>query len=134
VARETRKIGIRTAQVRLPTSQSFGPALVKTAASFADREFAKLADTRTQEAIVAANALNFERDGDGNLMAPTVPIGENGLLAPSIYDRKYTQMVGQRYLQQLSIDVSENINKIAADNPFEPDKFRALAEGYVRHR
>lgn len=131
MARETRRIGIRTAQVRLPATQSVGPAIVRTAASFADREFAKAADIKTQEAIVAAGALNFERDGDGNLMAPTVPIGDNGLLAPSIYDRKYTQMVGQRYLQQMSIDISETINGLATDNPFEPETFRTLAEGYV---
>ncbi len=131
MARETRRIGITTAQVRLPQTQSFGPALVKTAATFASREFDKLADTRTQEAIVAASALNFERDAEGNLIAPTVPIGDNGLLAPSIYDRKYTQMVGQRYLQQMQIDISETINGIAADNPFEPETFRTLAEGYV---
>ena len=53
------------------------------------------------------------------------------MLAPSIYDRKYTQMVGQRYLQQITLDTSEAINKIAADNPFEPEDFRILAEAYV---
>ena len=131
MARETRRIGIRTAQVRLPATQSVGPALVRTAASFADREFAKAADIKTQEAIVAAGALNFERDGEGNLIAPTVPIGDNGLIAPSIYDRKYTQMVGQRYLQQMSIDVSEQLNIIASENSFEPETFRTLAEGFV---
>jgi len=131
MARETRRIGIRTAEVRLPTTVSVGPAIIKTAATIAEREFEKAADRKTQEAVVAANALNFERDPEGNLIAPTVPIAENGLLAPSIYDRKYTQMVGQRYLQQTQIDVSERINLIAAENPFDPQAFRVLAEGYV---
>jgi len=131
MARETRRIGIRTAQVRLPTSTSFGPALVKTAGSFAQAEFAKLSDKRTQEAIRDAGALNFERDSEGFLIAPTVPIGDNGLLAPSIYDREYTNMVGQRYLQQMKIDISETINKIAAENPNEPEIYRTLVEGYV---
>jgi hypothetical protein len=131
MARDTRRIGIRTAEVRLPGPASFGPALVKTAGAIAERAFEKAADKRTQEAVVAANALNFERDPEGNLIAPTVPIAENGLLAPSIYDRKYTQMVGQRYLQQTQIDVSERINLIASENPFDPEAFRVLAEGYV---
>ena len=131
MARETRRIGIRTAEVRLPGPVSAGPALLKVAGTIANREFEKAADIRNQEAIRDAAALNFERDGDGNLVAPAVPISEEGLLAPSIYDRQYTQMVGQRYLQQMQIDVSENINKIHADNPFEPETFRTLAEGYV---
>jgi len=131
MARETRRIGIRTAQVRLPAPASFGPALVRTAGQVADRQFEKQADIRTQEAIRDAGKLNFERDVDGFLMAPTVPMTEDGLLAPSIYDREYTQMVSQRYMQQMTLDVSENLNVIAADNPFDPEAFRILAEGYV---
>lgn len=131
MARVSRRIGIKTAGVRLPPSQSVGPAMVKFGAALQQQEFAKQADIRTQEAQQAAAKLNFERDGDGNLTAPALPLTEEGLLAPSIYDRAYTNMVGQRYLQQINIDTSERLNQIATENRFDPDAYRKVAEGYV---
>ena len=131
MAREFRRIGIRTAEVRLPAPASVGPALLKTASGIADRAFAAQSDKRTQEAQVAAAALNFERDAEGNLQAPSLPIGENGLLAPSIYDRTYTTMVGQRYIQQLDVDVSERLNTIASEHILDPDGYAVVAEAYV---
>lgn len=132
MARLTRQIGIRAAEVRLPGQSSAGPALIKTAATFADREFEKQADKRTQEAQIAAAAINFERDVDGNLLPPRLPIGENGMLAPSIYDRKYTQMVGQRYIQQIEVDTLERLNTIASEHILDPDGFSEVAGAYVQ--
>ena len=132
MAREFRQIGIRTAEVRLPEPASFGPALLKTASGVANRAFEKQADIRTQEAQNAAGLLNFERDGDGNLTAPSLPIGENGLLAPSIYDRAYTQMVSTKYLNQSKIDTKERLNLLATENRFDPQAYKILAEAYVK--
>jgi len=131
MARLTRQIGITAPQVRLPQSQSVGPAIVKTAATLADIEYQKMSDKRTQEAQVAAAKLVFERDDEGNLVAPSLPFSDNGLLAPSIFDRKYTQMVGQRYLQQTQIDTAKTLNEIAIEHRFDPTAFQEVAEGYV---
>ena len=131
MARDGRTVGIRSARVRLPGPASAGPALLKTAGAIADRQFDKLRDQRTQEARIAAASLNFERDGEGNLVSPSLPIGENGLIAPTIYDRAYTKMVSARYLKQTQIDTSEQLNKIATQFPLDPDGFREVAEGYV---
>jgi hypothetical protein len=117
--------------VNLPERVSVGPAIVNTAQGVADRAFEKQADKRTQEAMIAAAALNFERDVDGNLSAPTLPIGENGLLAPSIYDRAYTKMVGQRYTQQLQIDTTSRISAIANKFILDPSGFAEVAGEYV---
>ena len=132
MARLTRQIGINPVQINLPQTTSVGPALIKTAQGIASREFDKAADKRTQEAQVAAAAINFERDGDGNLVAPSLPIGANGLQAPSIYDRAYTNMVSTRYLQQIEIDTNERLNKIATDHRFDPSAYREVAEAYVK--
>ena len=131
MARLDRRIGIRSAEVRLPPPQSAGPALIKTAQGIAEREFEKAADIKNQEAQQAAAKLNFERDGDGNLLAPSLPLTKDGLLAPSIYDRAYTDMVGQRYLSQMKIDTHERLNLIATKHRFDPDAYREVAESYV---
>lgn len=133
MARLRRQVGIRPkAGITLPQPASIGPALIKIASSVADSQFQKLSDKRTQEAQVAAAAINFERDSEGNLTAPSLPIGDNGLIAPSIYDRAYTNMVGQRYLQQISIDTGERLNKIASENILDPSAYRVIAEAYVQ--
>lgn len=116
----------------MPPTQSVGPALVKFGESLQEQQFAKQKDLLTQEAQQAAAKLNFERDGAGNLLAPTLPITEDGMLAPSIYDRAYTQMVSQRYLQQTKIDTSERLNLIATEHRFDPEGYRKVAEGYVK--
>jgi hypothetical protein len=131
MARLSRRVGIRTAQINLPRSDSAGPAIVKTAANLGQIAFQKQADKRTQEAQLAAASLNFERDGEGNLVSPSLPTGENGLLAPSIYDRTYTDMVSQRYVQQIKIDTAERLNLIATEHRFDPSGYREVAEAYV---
>jgi len=131
MARLRRQIGINTAAVRLPETTSVGPALVKTATSVANLAFERNADRVTQEAQMAAAALNFERDGDGNLTAPSLPLAENGLLAPSIYDRAYTQMVSTRYLNQMKIDMAKRLNTIATENRFDPKAYDLLGNAYV---
>jgi len=131
MARLTRQVGIRSAQVRLPGPSSAGPAIVKTAAGMADRAFEKQADKLTQEAQIAAADLNLERDGDGNLAAPRLPLSDNGMLTPSIYDRKYTEMVSNRYLNQSKIDTSERLNLIASKFVHDPEGYKTAAEAYV---
>ena len=59
MARLTRQIGINPVQINLPQTTSVGPALIKTAQGIASREFDKAADKRTQEAQVAAAAINL---------------------------------------------------------------------------
>jgi molybdopterin-binding protein len=132
MARLTRQIGLNAAQVRIPSPASVGPAIIKTAATMADQAFSLQSDKLTQEARVAAASLNFERDSEGNLSAPALPIGDNGLLTPSVYDRAYTEMVTQRYLQQTQIDTSERLNMIAADHILDPEGYRVAAESYVQ--
>jgi len=132
MARLRRQVGIRTAQINLPRAESAGPAIVKTATSLATQAFEKQADKRTQEAQIAAAALNFERDSDGNLTAPTLPIGENGQLAPSLYDRAFTNMVGQRYIQQIKLDTGSRLNEIANQHILDPSGFQKVAEAYVQ--
>lgn len=127
-----RQVGIRHARISIPERASAGPALIRSAQSIADREFEKLSDQRTQEAQVAAAKLNFERNDEGHLVAPSLPIADNGLLAPSIYDRVYTQMVGQRYLNQIKIDTNERIATIATNHWDDPSAFREVAEAYVQ--
>jgi len=131
MARSRRQIGISPVQVNLPERKSIGPAIIKTGATLANIEFEKAADKRTQEARLAAAQLNFERDGEGNLVAPSLPIGSNGLVGPSIYDREYTNMVSQRYMQQTQIDTSERLNTIATKHALDPSGFREVAEDYV---
>ena len=131
MARLRRQIGITGAEVRLPQQQSVGPAIIKTASNFAQRAYDKKADQRTQEAQIAARAINFERDGDGNLTAPRLPIAANGMIAPSIYDRAYTKMVSTKYLNQIKIDTSAQLNMIASKFVNDPSGYQKVAEGYV---
>jgi len=131
MARERRHVGINPVRVNLPERTSIGPALIKTAQTVQSIAAERGALRRTQEAQLAASKLNFERDGDGNLVAPTLPIGSNGQVAPNIYDTVYTEMVGQRYVQQMKIDTTERLNLIATENRFDPSAYRKLAEGYV---
>lgn len=131
MARLRREVGIRPVSVNLPARVTPGPAIVRTAQTVAGIAFEKQADKRTQEAQLAAAAIDFERDGQGNLISPSLPIGENGLVGPSIYDRAYTKMVSARYLQQTQIDVSERLNLIATEHMLDPSGFREVAEGYV---
>jgi len=131
MARLTRQVGIVRPQINLPATQTIGPALVKTAQSLQDIAAQRGADRRTQEAQQFAASLNFERDAEGNLAAPSLPIGDNGLVAPNIYDRTYTEMVGRRYLQQLDVDTETRLNDIASRHILDPEGYKQAAEAYV---
>jgi len=117
--------------MNLPTPRSIGPAIIKTAETAQQIAARRGIHQRTQEANLAAQAMTFERDGDGNLTAPKLPLGNNGLVAPNIYDTQYTAMVTQRYVQQMKIDMSEQLNEIATNNRFDPDAYRVVAEKYL---
>lgn len=111
---------------------SVGQALVKTAQGMQDLEFTKQAKRREEEAALAAAKINFERDEQGNLLPPTLPIGDNGLPAPTIFDRAYTNMVGQRYIQQTEQDARRSIAGIANDHILDPDGFDKVSAAYIQ--
>lgn len=131
MARLTRNTSIVVPQSRGQQITSVGPALLNLGSQLQKQAFDRGADKRTAEAQLAAASLNFERDGEGNLLAPALPIGENGLVAPTIYDQEYSAQVFRRYAQQSELDASAMMAAIARDHPFDPDGFDIVAKAYI---
>jgi len=131
MGRLTRQVGINPVRVSLPERASIGPAMIKTAQTVKDIAAQKGIARRTKEANLAAQQMNFERDGEGNLLAPALPVDKNGLVIANVYSEQYTKMVGQRYLQQTELDLTVRLNKIATDFALDPDGYKTVAEAYI---
>lgn len=131
MARLGRAAGVGSAKVNLPGLKSVGPALLKTGETGQAIAQRRGANKRTQEAQLAASLLNFERDGEGNLLPPALPIGANGLVAPTIYDQEYSKQVFNRYAQQSELDVTAMMSALASQHPFDPEGFKLVSKAYI---
>ena len=132
MAKLTRSVGIAAIKTNLPRRSSIGSAIVNLAGNAADEAFRRTADKRTQEANAAAEAMDFERDENGILIAPEMPRGNDGLIAPNIYSRQYSDMAGKRYLHQMQLDVTKSLNRIAIDHRNDPNGFEAASSKYLQ--
>lgn len=130
--RLTRRVGITQARVNVPDSTSIGPALLKVAGTIAEHAATRGAEIALAEATAAAQALNFERDPAGNVVAPRLPENEGGWVGPSIYDAAYTSQVLTRYKQQIALDGAKQLQLIAENNRFDPQGFEASANAYIQ--
>ena len=132
MARLKQKIGISSrASVNLPPVSTEGARagvlLGNAVQSFAAK---KAEEDRIKEATLAAQALNFERDPEGRIVAPKLPENK-GLLAPSIFDEAYTQQVLRRYTQQIELDAKKQLSDIALQHRLDPTGFEESSQAYI---
>jgi len=131
MARLRRTVGIAPIKTNLPQRASIGPAIVNIAGKAADVAFQKTSDKRIAEANAAAEGMDFERDERGVLVAPDVPRGKDGLVAPNIYSQQFSGMVGKRYLHQMQLDVTKTLNSIAVNYRNDPNGFELASNAYL---
>ena len=131
MARLRRSVGIAAIKTNLPRRASIGPAVINIAGTVADEAFRRTADKRVQEANAAAEGMDFERNEEGILIAPKMPRGDDGLIAPNIYSRQYSEMAGKRYLHQMQLDVTKSLNGIAVTHRNDPNGFEAASSKYL---
>jgi len=129
MARIINQTSIRTARARIGRAPVIGPSINRLARTVQTITGEALAAQRKDEASLAAQQLEFKRDDQGHLIAPETP-GQEKFLGPSIYDQQYAMMVTNRYKQQLQVDYTEGVNRIANNNPRDPQAFEAAVEAY----
>lgn len=84
------------------------------------------------KAAMAAQAFRFERDPQGNLVAPDVPVNDENMRVPSIFEVEYTNQLLRRYEKQVVIDAQTAFQKIAINSKLEPAKYEAAADAYIK--
>ena len=106
---------------------------VRTAAGVASQIAGEAAEREAlHKAAMAAEALKFERDESGNLVAPTVPVNSENMRIPSIFDEEYTKQVLRRYEKQVVIDAQGAFQKFALANKLQPANYEAAANAYIK--
>lgn len=129
MARLTRGIGIAQVKTRLPESRTATGAFVKLAGNVASVAQEKAVSEATEKAALAAQAFQFQRDGDGNLIAPTIDM-KDGALGPTIYEAEYTEQLLHRYEQNTILDANKRLSDLARQFPLDPESFDAHATKY----
>lgn len=130
MARLRRNIQIKSPGVNLPERQNIGPAIVKTATTIGDIAQEKAESQALHKAYMASQAFQFDRDTNGMIVAPKLPIDAEGNRYPTIYESAYSEQLLQRYEQQIYLNSKKQLQEFALNNPYDPDAFDALADSY----
>lgn len=117
VGRGMASIGIQEAQRR----REIGAA----ASNLADAVIQHGAREVALQAGEDAQAVELNRDADGNLVLPELPSGF------TTYGANYRKAMHARYAIEVHNDQRAKIAEIAGQNLMDPEKFRSLAEEYV---
>jgi hypothetical protein len=131
VARLTREVGIARVRINRAGAGDPGQGIIRAGRIVRDVGVKLTTEQRIREASEAAQALNFERDPDGNVLAPQLPESEGGFFGPSIFDQEYTKQVLTRYKQQVSLDGVAHLQKLAEVHRLDPDGYQLAAQSYI---
>ena len=131
MARYQRQTRIMQSRARLPgETGEVGRAIVKTA-DVARTIIAEKAEAEALEkAALAVQAYAFERDTNGHIVAPPMPENDK-TFGMTVYDRAYSEMMLDRYGQQIVLDGRKKLTQFANENPLQPDAFTAAANSYI---
>ena len=130
MARIRSRVQVESARINIERPPSIGPAVSQLAGQVQQFAGERLESKRLEQAKLAAEAVTFERDGQGRIMAPNVPLGRDGNPVPSIYDEAFTQQLMTRYGQRLEQEGRKTFQELALQNRNNPAAFDAAADAY----
>jgi len=115
----------------LPGTRNFSASVTKLTDTVTAIGSETLAKQRLQEANHAVQALTFERDEQGNLIAPTLPESD-GFFGPSLFDEAYTAQAKNAYAQRIQLDARQAISGLANKHILDPDAFEVSSDAYIK--
>lgn len=127
MARDERRIRVNRAPRTSGAEASSGlPELFRelgrTAGGLIDLKTGEVANERQRQAIVASEQLTFERDSEGNVIAPSFE--EPGFFGPSIFDAQFRENALIRYQQEVLQQSNTRLGEIA-------NKYLQVPEGVI---